>query len=180
MPGDPAAGDTITDVDEPVLTEHSGTPDTENTDSFPALTTAPPVTAARDPEPAVPAAAAPAHPAAPAPAPPAPGVPAPAPPAPGVPAAPATPSSLWYQAPYAIVLAGVIAGLVWAWQGSAHVRVGMVTVAAVLLAAAACRLVLPERWAGMLATRCRLLDVVTLLGLGVCVLVMAIVLPPAT
>jgi hypothetical protein len=79
--------------------------------------------------------------------------------------------------PYAIAVAGVLAGLVWAWQGTAQVRAGMVTVAAALLAAALARLVLPERQAGLLATRHRLLDVVIMLGLGVCILVVALVLP---
>ncbi len=140
-----------------MLTEHSGTSDGGDTDTFPA------VTADRG-------AATPAGPA------PAAADPAPAP-APAVPAAATMRSSRWSQVPYVIVLAGLVAGLAWAWQGTAHVRAGMVTVAAVLLAAALGRLVLPEQRAGMLVTRHRLLDVVTLLGLGVCILVMTLVLP---
>jgi hypothetical protein len=180
MPGDAVAGDTIFTVDERVLTEHSGTPDTEDTDSFPAVTggtsgEAPGDAAteqAGETAPAgAPGAAAPQAPATPAPT---------APAAPAAPVVPAARSSRLAQVPYAIALAGVTAGLVWAWQGSAHVRAGMVTVAAVLLAAAVGRLVLPERRAGMLATRHRLLDVATMMGLGVCLLVMAIVLPRAT
>ena len=147
MPGQTAAGDTITGVDERVLTEHSGTPDAGDTDTFPAVTAdrgaAPDRTADRT----------------------------------AAPAATAVRRTGWYQVPYAIVRAGLIAGLAWAWQGTTHVRAGMVTVAAVLLAAALGRLVLPEQRAGMLVTRHRLLDVMTLLGLGVCILVMTLVLP---
>ena len=115
------------------------------------------------------------------PAPEDPGSPA-APAPPGAPAPPAVPPPAgvpprWQQVPYAIVLAGVLAGLCWAWQGTAHVRAGMVTVAAALLAAALARLVLPERRVGLLAARHRLIDIAALLGLGVCILAVALVLP---
>jgi DUF3017 family protein len=145
----------ISNVDERVLTGHGGTPETEDTDSFPAVTVSPGGPAGTGGD--VPGDSAAGSAAA---------------------AASATPAaSRWSQLPYAIVVAGVLAGLAWAWQGTAQVRAGMVTVAAALLAAALARLVLPERQAGLLATRHRLLDVVIMLGLGVCILVVALVLP---
>jgi hypothetical protein len=177
-------GDTITDVDERLLTEHSSSADT---DVFPAVPGGDPAAPAEAAAPGAPAGpAGPDATAAPGgtaePVPPAAAAPSPLPPAadasspvPPPPAPAAGPASLWYQAPYAIVLAVVVGGLVWTWQGT--VRAGMVTVAAGLLAAALARLVLPERQAGLLVSRHRMFDVTILLGLGVCILVVALVLP---
>jgi hypothetical protein len=84
----------------------------------------------------------------------------------------------WANLPYAIVLALVAGGLSWvALGGLRHVQVGMITVASALLAAAVLRLVLPERAAGLLVTRHRLLDVLTLAGLGAGIMAAVLVLP---
>jgi hypothetical protein len=80
--------------------------------------------------------------------------------------------------PYAVVLAGVVAGLVWMWLGStAQVRPGMAVVAAALLLGAVLRLVLPECRAGLLVSRHRVNDVLMLAFLGAAILVVAISLP---
>jgi hypothetical protein len=79
--------------------------------------------------------------------------------------------------PYLLVLAAVIAGLTLIWQGQQHVRAGTLTVAGALFAAALARLVLPERWAVMLATRRRYMDVTALAILAVGLLVVGLVLP---
>jgi Protein of unknown function (DUF3017) len=86
----------------------------------------------------------------------------------------------WRHLPYAIVLAGVAVGLAWMWLGSRQVKAGMVTVGGALLAAAAARLVLPERGAGLLASRRRLGDVLALACLGAGIMAVALVLPPPT
>src|SRR5262249_21961618 len=73
----------------------------------------------------------------------------------------------WANLPYALVLAAAAGGLSWvALGGLRHVQAGMLTVASALLAAAVLRLVLPERAAGLLVTRHRVLDVLTLTSLG--------------
>jgi hypothetical protein len=65
--------------------------------------------------------------------------------------------------PYLVVLAGCAAGLAWVAQGGpAGVRRGTLALAGAMFAAALARLVLPESRAGMLASRKRLTDVVTL------------------
>lgn len=79
--------------------------------------------------------------------------------------------------PYAIALAGLAGGLVWMWLAPKHVEPGTVAVAGALLVAALERLVLPERWAGMLLTRRRLPDVMALAALGAGILAVALVLP---
>jgi hypothetical protein len=79
--------------------------------------------------------------------------------------------------PYAIALAGLIGGLVWMWFAPKHVEPGTVAVAGALLVAALERLVLPERWAGMLLTRQRVPDVMALAALGAGILAVALVLP---
>jgi Protein of unknown function (DUF3017) len=78
---------------------------------------------------------------------------------------------------YLIVLAGVAAGLFVTWQGSRYAGRGTAVVGCVLLAAAAARLILPPRFAGLLATRSRALDVTTLAVLGAAVLAVAAWLP---
>ncbi|HLX47445.1 MAG TPA: DUF3017 domain-containing protein [Streptosporangiaceae bacterium] len=79
--------------------------------------------------------------------------------------------------PYAFALAGLVGGLIWMWLAPKHVEPGTVAVAGALLVAALERLVLPERWAGMLLTRRRLPDVMALAALGVGILAVALVLP---
>ncbi len=59
-----------------------------------------------------------------------------------------------------------------------HFRRGTVLLALSVLLAAALRLALPARDAGLLAVRSRLLDVLTLAGLGSSLLVFALVVPP--
>lgn len=79
------------------------------------------------------------------------------------------------QLPYLIVLAGVAAGLATVRGGQQDVRSGTLVVAGALLAGALARLMLPERRAGMLRSRRRLLDVAVLATLGVGLLVVSLV-----
>ncbi len=81
------------------------------------------------------------------------------------------------QLPYLIVLCGVIAGLALIWQGAHYVRPGTLTVAGAVFVAAAARLALPERQAGLLASRRRSIDVTALAILAVGLLVAGLVLP---
>jgi Protein of unknown function (DUF3017) len=83
----------------------------------------------------------------------------------------------WQQLPYAIVLCGVALALVWMRQSGQHVRGGTLAVAGILFAAALARLALPERRAGMLASRRRLADVAVLTALGTGLLVAGLMLP---
>ena len=84
----------------------------------------------------------------------------------------------WANLPYAIVLVAAAGGLSWVALGSArHVQAGMTTVASALLAAAVLRLVLPERAAGLLVSRRRVLDVLALAGLGAGIMAAVLVLP---
>ena len=78
--------------------------------------------------------------------------------------------------PYLIVLAGVAAGLFVAWQDRYAGR-GAALVGGALLAAAAARLVLPPRFAGLLASRGKALDVAAFAVLGTAVLAVAAWLP---
>jgi Protein of unknown function (DUF3017) len=82
--------------------------------------------------------------------------------------------------PYAIVLCGLAGALIWIRQGGQSARSGTLAVAGTLLAAALARLALPERRAGMLVSRRRLLDVAVLAMFGVGLLVAGLVLPPQT
>jgi len=79
--------------------------------------------------------------------------------------------------PYLIVLAGVAVGMFVIWQGSRHAARGAAVVGAALLVAAAARLVLPPRYAGLLATRGKALDVAAFAVLGAAVLALAASLP---
>ena len=84
----------------------------------------------------------------------------------------------WANLPYAVVLAVAAAGLLWVAPGGLrHVQEGMLTVASALLAAALLRLVLPERAAGLLVTRHRVLDVLALASLGAGIIAAVLVLP---
>jgi Protein of unknown function (DUF3017) len=91
------------------------------------------------------------------------------------PDAPAVRGLAWL--PYLIVLAGVAAGLFVAWQGSRFAGRGAVLVGGTLLAAAAARLVLPPRFAGLLASRSKALDATAFAVLGTAVLAVAAWLP---
>ncbi len=79
--------------------------------------------------------------------------------------------------PYLIVLGGAVAGLFIAAQGARHAVLGAGVVGAALLAAAVARLALPPRYAGLLATRGKALDVTAFAVLGAAVLAVALSLP---
>ncbi len=81
------------------------------------------------------------------------------------------------QLPYLAVLVGVGIALAIIGQGVHLVRSGTLVLAGVLLVAAMARLVLPERRAGMLSSRRRLLDVAIFGGLGVGLLAAGLVVP---
>ena len=80
--------------------------------------------------------------------------------------------------PYLAVLVVVAAGVYIAWrQGSAGGGRGGVIAGVALLAGAAIRMALPRRLAGLLASRHRVTDVLTLAVLGASLLVAGLVLP---
>ncbi|MEO5877599.1 MAG: DUF3017 domain-containing protein [Streptosporangiaceae bacterium] len=76
------------------------------------------------------------------------------------------------QLPYVLVLTGVVAGLLVAWQG-ANFRAGAYVISASILFGALARGVLRESQVGMLATRKRTTDVITMGGLGLFLAVVA-------
>lgn len=79
---------------------------------------------------------------------------------------------------YLVVLAGVVAILAWLWAGGGHAaKGGTLALAGIMLAAALARLALPESRAGLLASRKRLTDVVTLAALGAGLLAGGLLLP---
>jgi hypothetical protein len=103
-----------------------------------------------------------------------------APVSPGLPGQPGTPGTSvahvrLTQLPYALVLAGVAAGLVLMQVAKDAVRGGTFVIAGALLAGSVARLVLPESRAGMLGSRRRLLDVAVFGALGVGLLVAGLV-----
>jgi hypothetical protein len=68
---------------------------------------------------------------------------------------------------YLVVLGLVAADLAWLWAGGARAARGStLALAGAMLLAALARLALPESWAGLLASRKRLTDVVTMAALG--------------
>jgi hypothetical protein len=81
------------------------------------------------------------------------------------------------QIPYLVALTLAVGGVAWIWQGQQDVRGGTLTVAGGLFVAALARLVLPERRAGMLASRRRFIDVTALAVLATGLLVAGLVLP---
>jgi hypothetical protein len=89
-----------------------------------------------------------------------------------------TPLGLIGVVPYLAVLTVVAAGLYIAWhQGSAGGGRGGVVAGAALLVAAVARLLLPRKVAGLLASRGRVSDVVTLMIFGAGLLIAGLVLP---
>ena len=69
--------------------------------------------------------------------------------------------------PYLAVVACIAFGLGWMWAGGAHAaKGGTLALAGATFVAALARLVLPESRIGMLASRKRSVDVVTLAALG--------------
>jgi Protein of unknown function (DUF3017) len=87
------------------------------------------------------------------------------------------PEARFGQLPYAAVTVGVGIALLIISQGVHLVRSGTLVLAGVLLIAATARLVLPERRAGLLSSRRRLLDVAILGALGIGLLVAGLVVP---
>ena len=79
--------------------------------------------------------------------------------------------------PYLIVLAGAATGMLIAWQGSKYVGRGAALIGASLLVGALARLILPERYAGLLASRRKASDVLAFAAFGAAVLAVAIALP---
>lgn len=80
--------------------------------------------------------------------------------------------------PLLAVLVAVIAGVYITWsQGSAGAGKGSIVGGTALFAGAAARLLLPAGLAGLLTTRKRMTDVITLAVLGVSLLVTGLVLP---
>jgi hypothetical protein len=79
--------------------------------------------------------------------------------------------------PYLIVLAGVAAGMFVAWKGSKYAGRGAGVIGTSLLVGAVARLILPARYAGLLASRRKASDVLALALFGAAVLAVAIALP---
>ena len=80
--------------------------------------------------------------------------------------------------PYLAVLLCTIAGVYIAWRdGSAGGGAGGVIAGSALLVAATIRALVPPRLAGLLASRRRATDVVTLTAFGACLLIAGLVLP---
>lgn len=84
---------------------------------------------------------------------------------------PSTPAEV---APLAIVVAGMIAGVVAVVVG--HWRLGCVIIGAFLTIGGIERLLLNDR-AGLLQARNRFFDVIALLGMGIVIIVLAIIVP---
>ena len=68
---------------------------------------------------------------------------------------------------YWLIVAGAVIALVIIRLGTHHLKSGTLVLAGVLLIAAVARLVLPDRLAGMLASRRRLFDVAIFAVLGI-------------
>jgi hypothetical protein len=79
--------------------------------------------------------------------------------------------------PYLTMLAGAGAGMFVVAQGSAYAIRGMAVLGGTLLAAALTRLLLPNRFAGMLASRRKASDVLAFAVFGAAVLAVALSLP---
>ena len=77
----------------------------------------------------------------------------------------------WRQLSYWLIVAGACAALAIMRLGTHHLKSGTLVLAGVLLIAAIARLVLPDRLAGMLSSRRRLLDVAIFAVLGIGLLV---------
>ena len=75
------------------------------------------------------------------------------------------------------MLAGVAAGMFVAWKGSKYAGRGAGLIGASLLVAALARLILPDRYAGLLASRRKASDVLAFAVFGAAVLAVAIALP---
>ncbi|MQA81846.1 MAG: DUF3017 domain-containing protein [Streptosporangiales bacterium] len=78
--------------------------------------------------------------------------------------------------PILVVCVGVAAGL--AYMGMNHFKRGSMIVAICVCGAAFLRLVLPQRAAGLLAVRGRIVDVIALTALGVAIAIITYIVPP--
>ena len=82
---------------------------------------------------------------------------------------------------YLVVLGLVAADLIWLWAGGAHAaKGGTLALAGAMFVAALARLVLPESRIGMLASRKRYIDVVTMAALGAGLLAAGLLLSMTT
>jgi hypothetical protein len=80
--------------------------------------------------------------------------------------------------PYLFIVAGIAAICAWLWAGGEHAaKGGTLALAGLMFAAALARLVLPERRVGLLASRKRRTDVVTLAALATGLLAAGLLLP---
>jgi hypothetical protein len=79
--------------------------------------------------------------------------------------------------PYLVVLAGVAAGMFVVSRGSAYALRGIAVLGGTLLAAALTRLILPNSFAGVLASRRKASDVLAFAVFGAAVLAVALSLP---
>ena len=80
--------------------------------------------------------------------------------------------------PYLFIVAGVAVVCAWLWAGGGHAaKGGTLALAGLMFAAALARLVLPESRAGLLASRKRRTDVVTLAALATGLLAAGLLLP---
>ncbi|WP_304455611.1 DUF3017 domain-containing protein [Nocardiopsis sp. YSL2] len=79
------------------------------------------------------------------------------------------------QVPYFLVMSALGAGIVVV--AAAYFKRGPAIIACALLLAAAFRLFLPKDWIGMLAVRRRWIDLTTLVGMAVLLIVLAWVAP---
>ncbi|MFV2196606.1 DUF3017 domain-containing protein [Nocardiopsis sp. LOL_012] len=79
------------------------------------------------------------------------------------------------QTPYALVLSALAAGIVVV--AAAHFKRGPTIIAGALALAALFRSVLPGEWIGLLAVRRRWVDLATLVGMAVMLMVLAWVAP---
>ena len=80
--------------------------------------------------------------------------------------------------PYLLIVAGVAAVCAWLWAGGEHAaKGGTLALAGLMSAAALARLALPESRAGLLASRKRRTDVVTLAALATGLLAAGLLLP---
>ncbi len=86
-------------------------------------------------------------------------------------------TSVLARLPYLIVLAGTAAGMFVAWQGSKYAGRGAGLIGSSLLIGALARLILPARYAGLLASRRKASDVLAFAVFGTAVLAVAIALP---
>ena len=94
------------------------------------------------------------------------------------PADPSRPPRVAKVVPYLAVLVLVAGGVYISWhQGSHGGGMGGVIAGVAFLIAAGIRLALPKQFAGLLASRNRVTDVVTLVIFGACLMVLGLVLP---